>query len=620
MKRKTLPMLLLSLILVMTGCGSKTDTQEIKENTTDQVSENVDNNVNVGDESAQSDTNTQIDTSDMFSNRDYKAEYDESESAVITLTGDSASCSSDAVTIDGSTITIQDEGTYIISGSLDNGMIIVNADDSDKLQIVLNNASIHSDTSAPIYILEADKVFITLAEASENTLSNGGSFVAIDDNNIDGVLYSKQDLTLNGTGNLTISSPAGHGIVCKDDLVLTGGDYAIEAASHGMDVNDSVRMTQAKITITSGKDGIHVENSEDEELGFIYAESGTVTIDAQGDGMSAGAYMLIADGEYHIVSGGGSANATQKTSDSWGFMGGGMGGGRPSGGMHGGRGMQTPDMQSDSATQVTADTEEDSTSIKGLKAAGDLLITGGNITIDSADDSLHSNASVTVRRGNLVITAGDDAIHADETLTIADGKINITQSYEGLEGLHIVVSGGDVTLVASDDGINAAGGADQSGYGGPRGNDMFGDGSSSSGSILISGGNLFITSSGDGLDANGTFEISGGYTVVTGPTTGDTATLDYDVSGVITGGTFIGTGAQQMAQTFSDSAQGVVAVSVGNQQAGTELVLKDAAGNTVVTHTPDMSYAILIYSSPELVKGETYTLTVGTDSGEITAN
>lgn len=618
MKRKTLPMLLLSLILVMTGCGSRTDTQDIKENTTDQVSESVDSDVNAGDESTQTDTNIQIDTSDMFSNRDYKTEYYESESAVITLTGDSASCSSDAVTIDGTTITIQDEGTYILSGSLDNGMIIVNADDSDKLQIVLNNASIHSDTSAPIYILEADKVFVTLAEGSENTLSNGGIFVAIDDNHIDGALYSKQDLTLNGTGNLSISSPAGHGIVCKDDLVLTSGNYSIEAASHGMDVNDSVRMTQAQITITSGKDGIHVENSDDEELGFIYAESGTVTVDAQGDGMSAGAYMLIADGEYHIVSGGGSANATQKTSESWGFMGGGMqggmGGGRPGG--RGDRGMQMQDTQSEVAT----DTSEDSTSIKGLKAAGDLLITGGNITIDSADDSIHSNASVTVSGGNLVITAGDDAIHADETLTIADGKIHITQSYEGLEGLHIVVSGGDITLVASDDGINAAGGADQSGYGGPRGNDMFGGGSSSSGSILILGGNLFITSSGDGLDANGTLEISGGYTQVTGPTTGDTATLDYDVSGVITGGTFIGTGAQQMALSFSDSQQGVVAVSVGNQQAGTEITLKDAEGNTVLTHTPELAYAIVIYSSSELVKGETYSLTVGTNSGEITAN
>lgn len=611
MKRRILTILLLSLTLAMTGCGSNADT----ENTTDKVEQSVENTKDTENSGVQTDSNTQVDTSDMFSDRDYKTEYDESKSAVITLTGDSATCTSDAVEINGSTVTIKDEGTYIVSGSLDNGMIIVEADDSDKLQIVLDNASIHSENSAPIYILEADKVFITLAEGSANSLSNGGSFEAIDDNNIDGTLFSKQDLTLNGSGSLTITSPAGHGIVCKDDLVFTSGNYTIDAASHGMDVNDSVRVAEAAVAITSGKDGIHVENSDDEELGFVYAESGTLTIDAQGDGMSAGAYMLITGGDYQIVSGGGSVNAEQKTSDSWGFMGGGMGGGRPGGG-HGGRGMWEQDSQSDTST----DTEDDSTSIKGLKTAGNLTITGGNITIDSADDSIHSNTSVTISGGTFEIAAGDDALHADETLTVTDGNINISQSYEGLEGLYIVVSGGEISLVASDDGINAAGGTDQSGYGGPRGNDRFGGSSSSNGSITISGGNLFITSSGDGLDANGTLEISGGYTVVCGPTTGDTATLDYDTSGVITGGTFIGTGAYQMAQTFSDSEQGVVAVSVGNQQAGTELTLKDAAGNTVVTHTPDMSYAILIYSSPEIVKGETYTLTVGADSGEITAN
>ncbi len=624
MKRKTLPVLLLSLILVMTGCGSQTDTLENTENTTDKVQQSVENTKDAEEGSVQMDTNTQIDTSDMFSNRDYKTEYDESKSTVITLTGASATCTSDAVEIDGSTITIKDEGTYIISGSLDDGMLVVDADDSDKLQLVLDNASIHSGTSAPIYVLEADKVFITLAEGSTNSLSNGGSFVAIDENNIDGVLYSKQDLTLNGTGSLTITSPAGHGIVCKDDLVLTGGSYTIDAASHGMDVNDSVRVADGTVTITAGKDGIHVENADDEALGYIYMQDGSITIDAQGDGMSAGAYMLIEDGNYHIVSGGGSANATQKTSDAWGFMGGGMqggmGGGRPGGGMQGGRGMQPPNMSADISSDASSETEDDSTSIKGLKAAGNLMITGGNITIDSADDSIHSNMSVSISGGTFEIAAGDDAVHADETLTVSGGTIKISQSYEGLEGLHIVVSGGEITLVASDDGLNAAGGTDQSGYGGPRGNDMFGGSTSASGSILISGGNLFITSSGDGLDANGTLEISGGYTIVTGPTTGDTATLDYDVSGVITGGTFIGTGAYQMAQTFSDSEQGVVAVSVGNQQAGAELVLTDAEGNTVLTHSPELSYAILIYSSPEVVKGETYTLTIGADSGEITAN
>ena len=142
----------------------------------------------------------------------------------------------------------------------------------------------------------------------------------------------------------------------------------------------------------------------------------------------------------------------------------------------------------------------------------------------------------------------------------------------------------------------------------------------SNGSIKISGGNLYINSSGDGMDANGTLEISGGYTVVVGPTQGDTATLDYDKSGIITGGTFIGTGAAGMAQSFSDSDQGVIALQVGNQSAGTQIILKDKNGNTVLTHTPELNFAVVILSSPELVKGETYTITVGSQSGDFEAS
>ena len=276
MKRKTLSILLLSLSLLMTGCGSRVDAQENALGTDDKVQQEVENNQEAESGSVQLENVIQIDPSEMFSDRDFKTEY--AESAVITLAGDSASCSSDAVEINGSTVTIKDEGTYVVSGNLEDGMLIVDADDADKLQIVLQNASIHSETSAPLYIVEADKVFLTLAEGSVNTLSNGGSFVAIDDQNIDGAIYSKQDLTVNGSGSLTVTSPSGHGIVCKDDFVLTGGSCTIESASHGLDVNDSVRVANAVVTITSGKDGIHVENAEDEALGYVYAESGLFTM------------------------------------------------------------------------------------------------------------------------------------------------------------------------------------------------------------------------------------------------------------------------------------------------------------------------------------------------------
>lgn len=575
------------------------------------------------------------DTSDMFTKRDRNTDYTENNSVRIQLNGDSATCSSGDVKISGSTVTICDEGTFIISGTLDDGMIIVDADDSDKPHLVLDGVNINSDTSAAIYILEADKVVVTLADGTENTLSNGGTFTAIDDNNIDAAFFSKQDLTFNGSGSLTVNSPASHGIVGKDDLVFTGGTYTVNSASHGLDANDSVRITNTSLTLSAGKDGIHAENSDDATLGFVYIADGTLDISAEGDGISAGAYLQIEGGTFTIISGGGSENAAVQTSDSWGgFMGGrnpggagGPGGMDGSGGMGGpggmgdpmGGGIQDP-MGSMDDTPSDANSESESTSIKGLKAAGSILITGGTFHIDSADDAIHSNSSITINGGTYEIASGDDGFHADETLTITAGTITVSESYEGLEALHIAVSGGDISLTASDDGLNAAGGTDSSGMGGFRGNDMFGGGGSSNGSIVISGGNLYVNASGDGIDANGSLTIFDGFVTVCGPTMGDTATLDYDTSAVITGGTFIGTGASQMAQTFSDSEQGVIAVTVGNQSAGTQITLTDEDGNTIISYAPELSYGVVILSSPDMVKGETYTITVGSASGSFAAN
>ena len=629
MKKTLSIMLILSLLIcLLTGCGETgnhgetgNSGEDIKNN---EIIQNGDNGGNTETPSTNADP-ADVDFSqadgDMFTDRDMRTEYNESDSVLIQLNGTSAAASSNSVKISGTTITITEEATYIISGTLDDGMIIVNAPDTAKLQIVLNGVDITSKTSAPLYILEADKVFLTLADGTENTLSNGGTFTAIDENNIDAVIFSKQDLTLNGSGGLTVTSPAGHGIVCKDDLVLTSGTYIVNSASHGLDANDSVRITgETNLTIDAGKDGIHSENSDDARLGFIYISNGTMKIEAEGDGIAAGAHVQIENGTFDLSVGGGSVNGSSASSGNYGgFMGGfGHGGMRPGG-----------------SQSTTTTTDENSTSMKGIKAANSLLISGGTFHIDSADDSVHSDVSVTINGGIFEIASGDDAIHAEDTLTITAGTINISKSYEGLEALNVNVQGGDIKLVATDDGLNAAGGTDGSGMAGGR-DGMFGGGkpgmgggghggmgggmsSSSNGSITISGGNLYVKASGDGIDANGTLVISGGYTVVVGPTQGDTATLDYDKSATITGGTFIGTGASGMAQTFSDSEQGVFAVSVGNQSAGTNITLKDKNGNTIVSYAPELSFAVVIISSPDMVSGETYTITVGATSGEFEA-
>lgn len=591
---------------------------------------------NSGDTGTSADSSGQTDFSqtdaDMFTDRDYETDYDESSSVHIELNGSTAEADSDSVQISGSTITITEEATYIISGTLDDGMIIVDAPDTAKLQLVFDGADINSETSAPLYIPEADKVFVTLAEGTENTLSNGGTYTAIDDSNIDSAIFSRQDLTLNGSGSLAVTSPAGHGIVSNDDLVITGGTYTVSCASHGLKANDSVRITgETGLALYAGKDGIHAENDEDTSLGFVYISDGTMEIEAEGDGISAGAYMQIADGTFQITAGGGSGNAASESSDSWGQWGGGAPGQPGDRGGAGGDGMrgtdpgsagegeseETPDQSTPdqgasgsgesvealaftesltaSDSDASADTEDDSsTSMKGIKSDGDMMISGGSFTIDSADDSVHTNSSVTVSGGTFEIASGDAAFYGEDTLTISGGTINITESYEGLEALFVNIQDGDITIVSTDDGLNAAGGTDSSGTTGGR-DGMFGGGGGMGGE-------------------------PGGYTVVAGPTQGDTATLDYDTTAEITGGTFIGTGASGMAQTFSDSEQGVIAVSVGEQSAGTGITLTDKSGNEILSYTPELSFAVVILSSTDITTGETYTITVGEASGEFEAS
>ncbi len=556
---------------------------------------------------------TPVDVSQLFSDRDHRTDYEPAECTAIKLQGSSASGS--GVSINGSTVTITKEGVYLLSGSLTDGMIIVDTDQETKVQLILDGADIHSETSAPIYIKQADKVFITLADGSRNSLSCGESYTAIDENNIDAAIFSKDDLTLNGSGSLTVSSPAGHGIISKDDLRITGGSYTVTCAGHGFAGNDAVSIAGGSFTIQCGKDGIHGENDEDATLGSVYIGGGSFDITAEGDGISSGAAIQLDGGEYTLLCGGGSEYGEEHTDD---MFGGGMGGigGRPGG--FGSRGYGELTTTTDTDTAVSA---------KGIKSTGAMTITNGTYSINSADDAVHSNNTLSVVGGTFQIATGDDGFHADEALSICGGTVVITESYEGLEGLTITVSGGDITLKASDDGLNAAGGNDESGFGGmggrPGGMDGFGGdrfGSSSDSFIVISGGKLTVDADGDGIDSNGDLTFSGGYTVVEGPTNSGNGPLDYGGSGSLSGGTVIITGSSGMAQSLtSTAAQGVFAINVGSCSAGTTVTITDSGGSTIVTLTPQKMFGCVIVSTPDILKGESYTIDLGSNSGTFEA-
>lgn len=560
----------LCLALLLTGCATQSAENSATPNATD------------------TSTTATKSSSEMFSDRDWDDSYDP-DSPTIIFDGDTITTTSDTVMVDGSTATISQEGTYILSGTLTDGTLLIDAPDTAKIQLVLDGVDLYSESYAPIYIREADKVFITLAPDSENTLSNSGTYTQQDDHNVDAPLFCRSDLTLNGTGSLTVISPGGHGIVCKDELAITGGTYAITAASHGLSANDGVCIGAGSFTITSGKDGIQSQHDEDTSLGYVYLEAGTYTFTCDGDGISASSWLTVVDGTFSLTCGGGSANGETHTESSMGM---------------GGPGFQS------SNTQDT--TTEDTPSCKGLKAGTTLTLEGGTFTIDSADDAIHSNSDVTVQAGTYQLNTGDDGIHADNALTIQNGDISIPQCYEGLEGLTVTVAGGRIALVADDDGLNAAGGQDQSGFGGPGsfGQDQFS--TSSSSAITISGGVLYVQAAGDGLDSNGSLTVSGGEVYVCCTSSGADSALDCDGEAVITGGTLVATGPSQMAQNFgSSSTQGSALLTLGNQQANSTIILTDEAGETLLTWEIPASYSSVVVSCPQMTVGSSYTLTAG---------
>ena len=534
-----------------------------------------------------------LDASEMFSSRDVESGYDESECTVITLEGNSASVRGSGASVRGSTVTISAEGDYLLSGSLDDGAVIVDADKKDKVRLLLKGVSINSASCAAIEVRQADKVFITLVKKSENTLSNVSSATVTDD--VDAVIFSKDDLTLNGEGKLTIAANTGHGIVCKDDLVITGGSYDITSEKKALDANDSIRVADGSFTIDSGADALHCEN-DNASKGYIYIADGTFSITAGTDGLDASGVIQIDNGSLTLKTGGGSANASTKKDG--GFNGGwGRWGGRAQGG------------NAPSGASVASD----SVSAKGLKSDSSVAVNNGAITIDSSDDAIHSDGAVSIADGSLSIRSGDDGIHAGSTLAISGGNVSISQSYEGLEGMSIAILGGCVSVVASDDGLNAAGGNDQSSVNGRPGQNKFA--AQEGVSIDISGGSVSVNAAGDGIDSNGDVTVSGGEIYVSGSANGGNAALDFNGNATVTGGVFIAAGMDDMAQNFgSGSTQGSMLVTVDVMPAGSAITLQNAGGKTLVSYKPEKSYNCVVISTPDVKQGETYTLTAGSAS------
>ena len=495
------------------------------------------------------------------------AEYDESSATKINFNGDSIEVSGSGATFSGSILTINSGGTYLLTGTLTDGQVIVDATKNDKVQLVLNGVNITSSQNAAIYCPQVNHLVITLADGTRNTVTDAADYTYADAvaEEPDAAIFAKDDLTLNGTGALTVNGNFNNGIGSKDNLVIGGGTYTVTAANHGIRGRDSLAIVDGDFTIHAGADGLQSNNGEDTGKGWIQLTGGSFDIMSGNDGIQAETALTITGGTYSILSGSGSAAASSSSSTD---------------------------------------------SFKGLKAGTDITLTGGSFTADCADDTIHANGDILISGGDFSLQSGDDGVHADGDLTISGGSIEILKSYEGLEATTMTIQDGVLRLAASDDGINVAGGNDGEEQFGRFGPDSFSDGSRW---LHITGGSVTVDAAGDGLDANGDVEISGGTTVVYGPVSGGNGVLDYDGTFSITGGILAASGSSGMAQTPSaSSTQPSLAVYfTSTQAAGTAYSLTDGDGNELYSFTPAKDYQFVIISTPEMKDGSTYTVNVG---------
>ena len=529
---------------------------------------------------------TSTNTNTLLSKSDKKVETIGEIDTYIKLSDDNTTVDGSGVKVDKNIITINMAGTYSISGGLSDGQILVDTIKEEKTYILLYGVDITCKNSSPIQILSSEETVISLADNSENKISDGETYDESEDNP-DAAIFSKEDLTFIGNGFLEVNGNYDKGIVSKDDLMIESGTISIKSVADGIKGKDSVVIRGGNVTIDAGEDGIQAYNADEEDKGYVSLEDGTIKITAERDGVQAETNLLVAGGNIDISTGGGSENSSNK--DGWGQW----GGGKPGGPME---------------NNTTA--AEDTTSAKGIKASSIIQIDDGNINVDSSDDSIHSNNKLIINNGDINLSSGDDGIHADAELEINGGTLNITKSYEGIEGTYITINDGNIHVISSDDGLNAAGGADGSSTNGRPGQN--GMESTMSGTATINGGYLVIDADGDGLDANGNLTMTGGTAIVNGPTNGGNGALDYDGEFNISGGTLIAIGSLGMVQTPSSSSKlNTINVSLTSQEANTLIRVESEDGEDVVTFKPTKTYSSVVICTPKIKSNEDYQVYVG---------
>jgi len=518
-------------------------------------------------------------------NHDDPSDYiwDSPDVTRIILNGDTITVEGEGATVAASTVTIGSAGTYSISGALTDGQVIVDTGDEEPVRLILSGANINNSTGSPLYVMDAAEVIIILDAGTENAVADGAAYVfpGTDEDEPNAALFSKSDLTISGDGALTVTGNYNDGIASKDGLVISGGTITVTAVDDGIRGKDYVVVRGGRITVSAQGDGLKSDSAEDAAEGYISIENGVINVVSGGDAIQAETGVTITGGEIALSSGGGSNN----------WIG-------------------------------------EAASAKGIKAVVSVTIDGGSLTIDSADDALHSNGSLVINGGTFALSSGDDAVHADVSVEINDGDMRVTASYEGIESARITLNGGTLNIVSSDDGLNVAGGVDgsgmlpgmgrrgarpggQAGQAGQPAQETF----AASGDyyLHINGGYLVLDAGGDGFDIGGSIAMTDGVVIVHGPVENMNGALDCDGSFSISGGLLVAAGSAGMAQAPDESStQPSLLLNFSSTlRAGTLVHIVASDGREVLTFAPAKDYQSIAFSSAELVTGASYVVYYG---------
>ena len=510
-----------------------------------------------------------------FTTNDQNSDWDTEGATVITLTGDGAEISGNGAYVNGQEVVITEAGRYVVSGSLSDGKITVDAHNSSKVWILLDGVDINCSDDACIRVDQAEKVFLTLAENSVNTLTSGSTYsdTALQDGT-DGAIFAHDDLTINGSGSLSVTAEYRHGIAANDDLVITGGTITIKAAADAIHANDSVCIKEAQITVDAGDDGIVTANEE--ENGYMYIESGTINITAAEDGMHTTGDITIAGGSITIAAG--------------------------DDGIH-----------SDQYVYIEDGEILINECYEGIEALI-IDVSGGTITIYPEDDGFNANggSSDMFGFGGGPGQGGMQGSSKEEDLG-QDGSDPVDMSSDGDSSGQMEQTAEEIQsseTVAEETQSSETAAEEEETY------------------ISISGGTItIINDSGrdaDGLDSNEDIRISGGTIYISLLGSGSNCAVDYgsESGGVaeITGGTIIACGASSMAEGFSStSTQASILYNTSTvADEGTTLALEDEEGNILLSWDVPCSFSSALISCPEMQVGNSYQVVIGDSSEEIT--